>query len=54
MGRVSYQVCATNADPAAQMILVLVGTRIVFCAAAKNAVYLQGDQIFFMTFPERR
>lgn len=28
-------------------MLGLVGTRDVFCATVKNAVYLQGEQIFF-------
>lgn len=44
MNRVTYKVCATNTDPAAQVVLGLVGTRVVFCAAVKNAVYLQGEQ----------
>lgn len=47
MNRVTYKFCATNTDPAAQVVLGLVGTRVVFCAAVKNAVYLQGEQFFF-------
>lgn len=50
MSRVIYKVCATDADPAAQVMLGLVGTRVVFCAAVKNTVYMQVEQIFFLFF----
>lgn len=49
MSRVIYKVCATDADTAAQVMLGLIGTRVVFCAAVKNTVYMQVDQILFFS-----